>query len=317
MDYTPLPEIWEEPVEEWLAPRCGRIAAEPTRASNDGEYEDDEESTETREQESTDLLRAGLLATSFCSSPVASGLPHELRKDAHFIVRHLLYHSFMDLDLEPSEWDESAMRELLLKRMPRVLSENGRMMDTLVPVTEAFLYWLHVDGELIGADALARTVHGWADQVAAAARDSERTAPAESPVTEARKTGMDMDTGDSRIKRAFKEDLAAHPDQSTTPGEEGARHPHRRAQGEGRPQRPLPLRQRKEIQEMPRPVRNGDARRLRRTNAACGHGYVMEQDSRPVDCCRSGRRIVGDYPQIPYRTCRGAKCPRTERSQPV
>ncbi|MBP7050434.1 MAG: SEC-C domain-containing protein [Phycisphaerae bacterium] len=174
LEFTPLAELWEQPVEEWLAPRC-RSACE--WEEEDGDYEDEyldetEDLDEIEDQnEDKDRMRASLMAASFCYSPVAMAMPRELRDHASFIVEELLYNSFVYLDLAPARWDESAMRELLLDIVPRKLLADVGVLEMVVPVTEAFLYWLQFEGLVPGIAVLTQTIHGWTDQIVAAGND--------------------------------------------------------------------------------------------------------------------------------------------------
>ncbi len=201
LDYPPPEELWEQPVEGWLTPRCEAVwkwEDEPD------DYEDEDElEAEEEVEKDPDSLRADLMAAAFCASPVAFGLPQELRSNAHRIVKHLLYNSFVELELAPAEWDEAAMRELLLDIMPRKLLPTGKMLETLVPITEALLYWLHFEEFVRGADGLAQTIHGWTDQVVAAGNDPKNWGPNKQYMMETLEAGLDPT--EPQTKRAFLE----------------------------------------------------------------------------------------------------------------
>ena len=147
LDHTPVPELWEQPVEEWLTSRCGIVE----KASETGDYEYAEETTE--KEPDPDLGAARLLADGFVQSPVAAGLPPELLDDAHVIVERLVYFSLSELDTSPRDWDEDALRTLLLDIVPRRFLADRRQLEKIVPVMEALLHWLQFDGMLDEGDA--------------------------------------------------------------------------------------------------------------------------------------------------------------------
>jgi len=201
LDYTPPEELWEQPVEEWLTPRCEDIWKWEDKPDD---YEDEDElEAEEEVEKDPDSLRADLMAAAFCASPVAFGLPQELRSNANRIVKHLLYCSFVDLELAPSEWDESALRELLLDIMPRKLLPTGKKVEMLIPITEALLYWLHFEEFVRGADGLAQTIHGWTNQVVAAGSDPKNWGPNKQYMMETLEAGLDPT--EPQTKRAFVE----------------------------------------------------------------------------------------------------------------
>ncbi len=194
LDYVPPPELWEEPVEKWLAPQCKMANEWYARERERGDYEEEPETAED-----DDLQRAKLLATSFHGSPVAAGLPVELRDSAEYIARRLVHLSLQFLDRDVYDWDESTMRELLLEILPRQISPDRQLLGKIVPVTEAFLYWLGFEGMLSDAKALAGSIRAWSDQIIAAGMNRQDWGPLKSRVMEMVESGMDLTDPEVRL----------------------------------------------------------------------------------------------------------------------
>ena len=195
---TDLRELWEHPVEEWLTSRC-RLADEAAAESDTPEEE--------TEEEDSDKNNARLVATGFVQSPVASTLPEDLRERAFFIAERLLYFAVSELDSPPGRWDESVLRELLLDIVPRRMLAARDVLEKVIPVTEALLCWLRFEGILPGADALAQTIHGWADQVVTAGMDQRHWGAAKTMVMKALDTGLDFTK--PQVRRALVDQTVA------------------------------------------------------------------------------------------------------------
>ena len=200
-DYTPVPELWEQPVEEWLTSRCRIIE----KASETGDYE---YAGEPREKEpDPDLGSARLLAGGFVLSPVAAGLPPELRDDALAFVERLVYFSLSELDTSPRDWDEDALRSLLLDIVPRRFLADRRQLEKIVPVMEALLHWLQFDGMLDEGDALAGIIHNWSEQIIAAGMDPRHWGSIKTAAMKAIDTGLDIN--DPQVRKALLQQSAA------------------------------------------------------------------------------------------------------------
>jgi hypothetical protein len=188
------PEPWEEPVEKWLTAQWSTTAkwfAERAAEEEEEEVEDPDEH------------RARLLASDFFASPVAATLPPELRTNALFLVQRLVYHSLRDLDIPVGDWDESALRELMLIILPRELPADRELLVRITPVTEAFLYWLGSQGLLENADALAAMVRGLNEQIVAAGLDRKNWSVPKTIAMEAVEAGLDLT--DPQVRRALEE----------------------------------------------------------------------------------------------------------------
>ncbi len=180
LDYEPLPELWEQPVEEWLPPRCKMVRDWFDEKNKPGELP----------EEGSEAERARTLAIGFLLSPVARTLPAGLRDDAFTIVYGLLYNSLTRLELEPAEWDESALRQLLLLIMPEQTPADRALLEKIAPVTEALLYWLGFEGLLENADALIASVRGLSEYIVVIGMDPQRWGPAKRAMMEARQASV-------------------------------------------------------------------------------------------------------------------------------
>jgi len=197
MDSTLPPEPWERPVEEWLTYHCK--AARDWFAWQDDE--DEGEYSEAESEEEVDSKRAWFLSTEFVNSAIAETLPVELLESASFIAECLVYYSLGYLGIDPEEWDERALHELLFDILPRKVSADESLFAKIGPVTEAFLSWLGSEGLLADTDALGATVHGWGDEIVRAGMNRENWGPAKSFVMHAEQAGVDVT--DSRALRAY------------------------------------------------------------------------------------------------------------------
>ena len=203
VDYTPVPKLWEQPVEKWLTSRC-RIVEE------DAGYEYAEETIgeeTTEEEQGPDFGAATFLATGFVLSPVAAGLPPELRYDARVFVERLVYFSLNELDTSPRDWDESALRALLLDIVPRRLLADRQKLEKIVPIMEALLHWLQFDGLLEDGDALAGIIHNWTEQIIAAGMDPRHWGSVKTSVMKALDAGLDL--RQPQVKEALLQQSAA------------------------------------------------------------------------------------------------------------
>jgi hypothetical protein len=169
------PELWEEPVEEWLPPRCRMVR----------DWFEEKNRPSGRAEEGPEAERARDLAIGFLLSPVAQTLPAGLRDEAYTIVYGLLYNSLARLELEPGEWDESALRELLLRILPERTPAERSLLEKIAPVTEALLYWLGFEGLLADADALIASVRGLSEDIVAIGMDPQRRGPVKRAMMEA------------------------------------------------------------------------------------------------------------------------------------
>lgn len=204
LDFVPVPQLWEEPVEEWLIPRYEDVYK---WEDEEDDYEEDEFDEDNRAK-----ADARLMVAEFCKSAVAEAMPRELRNKAPFLVQELIYNSLVQLGLSPHQWDESAMRELLLDIMPRKLLTDFGDIEVLVPITETLLYWLHFEGGMTGKDALARTIHDWTDRVVAAGYDRKNWGPNKQFVMEALEAGLDPT--DPQRMQAFQDELFRETDKA-------------------------------------------------------------------------------------------------------
>ena len=182
LDYEPLPELWEEPVEKWLPPRCKMVR----------DWFDKRNTASDLSEEGPEAEQARDWAIGFLLSPVARTLPAGLRHDAYAIAYGLLHNSLTRLGLEPGDWDELALRELLLLIIPEATPADRSLLEKIAPVTEALLYWLGFEGLLDDADTLIASVRGLREYIVAVGMDPQRVGPAQRAMMEARQAGPNV-----------------------------------------------------------------------------------------------------------------------------
>lgn len=181
--YDPSSELWEQSVEKWLTPRCRTAEQRPVPI--------DEDEEEAIEEADPDAERAEMLSLAFLGSPMAVGLPPELRERAPYVVRRLVHLSLRNLDKDVRQWDESTIRQLLLDILPRQVPAERELLVKIVPITEAFLYWLGFRGMLADADAIARSIHGLSDEIVAVGMDRKDRDSMKSYIMDAVEAGLD------------------------------------------------------------------------------------------------------------------------------
>ena len=198
--FTPPKELWEEPVEKWLTSRWNE-------AEEETEYEpagDDLEEDELEGGPSEGY--AQLITKAFITSPVAAGLPPELQSQARLVAHDLVAFSLRYLDKRPRDWDEAALRELLLEFVPRDTPASREQLLKIAPITEALLYWLGSQGLLDEADKLIAKVHTWSDQIVARGSDPKNWGPVKTVLMEAREVGPEA-LSERRLMELFTQQL--------------------------------------------------------------------------------------------------------------
>ncbi len=198
LDFPLRKELWEEPVEEWLTSRWNEVQEE----DEDEEYELDEDEWEEGPLEEY----AQLVARAFTTSPVGTGLPPELLSLADLAVHDLVAFSLKYLHKQPRDWDEAALRELLLDFVPRDTPASREQLQKIAPITEAFLYWLGSEGHLPEAEDLAAKVRTWGGQIVAQGLDRKNWGPVKTYLMEASKAGVDP-LEERRLMELFREQL--------------------------------------------------------------------------------------------------------------
>ena len=153
LDYTPLANLWEMPVEEWLEPRW-QTAKDWYAREDNKEYEDPER-------------RARELAGRFMESEATCKLTDELLENAGFIIYNLLVYAWTYTNGRPEKLDEYALEKVLLEVFPRKITAERDLFEQVAPVTEVFLRWLESEGILANTFSLVGTVRGWADTIVA------------------------------------------------------------------------------------------------------------------------------------------------------
>lgn len=200
-DFTPPKELWEEPVEQWLTPRWNEAGE---WSEEEAEYEPAGDELEGDPSEEY----AQLITRMFITSPVAAGLPPELQSQARLVAHDLVAFSLRYLDKRPREWDEAALRELLLEFVPRDTPASREQLLKIAPITEALLYWLGSQGLLAEADGLIAKVRTWSDQIVARGMDQKNWGPVKVVLMETRETGPET-LSERRLMELFHQQLNA------------------------------------------------------------------------------------------------------------
>ncbi len=237
LDYEPQPELWEEPVEEWLPPRCKMVR----------DWFSEKNTPARQAEESPEAERARDLAIGFLLSPVARTLPAGLRDDAYTIVYGLLYNSLTRLELEPSDWDDHALRELLLLIMPEQMPADHSLPEKIAPVTEALLYWLGFEGLLDDSDALIASVRNSSESIVAIGMDPQRWGPAKRAMMQARQAGWNVAEEETGVASPVEQATESRPEEP--------------------PDRPPP-----QVREPPFPISEYSAKVGRNDPCPCGSG---------------------------------------------
>lgn len=200
LDFTPPKELWEEPVEKWLTPRWGEAEEETEYEPVGDDLEEDELEGDPSEE------YAQLITQAFTTSPVAAGLPPELQSQARLVAHDLVAFSLRYLDKRPRDWDEAALRELLLEFVPRDTPASREQLLKIVPITEALLYWLGSQGLLDETDTLIAKVRTWSDQIVAKGSDPKNWGPVKTLLMEAREVGPEA-LSERRLMELFTQQL--------------------------------------------------------------------------------------------------------------
>ncbi len=179
-------DIWQCPVEDWLEWRWKKAVDLPV---------------EEEPEADPDRVRARAIASRFAVSPAARALPPEMRDRTEYIVRRLVHSSLKDLDLDVYEWDEPALRELLVEILPANMVPNRALLTMIAPVTEAFLSFLGEQRLLPDADGLARAVRGWGEQIVTRGLDPAHWSPVTRTVMGAISAGVDV--FDPKIRKSL------------------------------------------------------------------------------------------------------------------
>ena len=180
------PETWDEPVHEWFEPRW-RMARDWFAKRSAEELED----------VSADSTQPRNVIRRFLRSAWATDLPDDLFEDAPFITSRLLEYAGTYEGTAPNELNEPTLRNVLLDVFPRKVTGERSFFAKVAPVVEAFLEWMASEGILENASALARTVHGWAEEIVAAATDPGNWGPAKAMTMKAQRAGVDTTDADA------------------------------------------------------------------------------------------------------------------------
>jgi len=180
-DRQERPEAWEEPVHEWFEPHWQTVRDWFARRG-----------AEELEDVSSDLTVPDNMVRRFMKSQWAASLPQDLFEDAPFITRRLLEYAETYDGTAPNELDEQTLSDVLLDVFPRLVAGGRSFFAKVAPVVEALLEWMASEGILENGSALARSVHGWSEEIVEEAMEPESWGPTKAMTMEAEQTGVDV-----------------------------------------------------------------------------------------------------------------------------
>ncbi len=190
LEYTPRKELWEQPVEQWLPSRW-----EATRNWYARRQKEREEALDH------DMGPLPSQVFRFLMSPVGSSLPPEMMLSARSIIEELTDLSARILGVDPLDWDEPTLHELLLEVVPRKSYSDENRLARIAPILEAFLLWLGSEGALDRARDLAAAVHGWSDEIVSVGTNPENWGQTKAFMMQAVEEGRDV--RDPAFKKEF------------------------------------------------------------------------------------------------------------------
>jgi hypothetical protein len=188
-DREEWPQAWEEPVREWFEPRWQTIRDWFARRG-----------AEELEDVGSGLTVPGNMVRRFMKSQWVGDLPQDLFDDAPFITRRLLEYAETYDGIAPNELDEQTLCDVLLDLFPRKITGGRSFFAKVAPVVEALLEWMASEGILENGSALARSVHGWSEEIVDRAMEPENWGPAKTMTMEAERAGVDI-TDEEALQR--------------------------------------------------------------------------------------------------------------------
>jgi len=184
---SPLKELWERPVEEWLRAQWKTARDWYAQRQNQDDTADGKE-----EEEDARLKRVDKLTNQFMESSAAQTLPPDVSDDADFIVHSLLSRAVTHLDIQVEGLGESELCELLLEILPAKITAQRDVFEKIAPVTEAFLTWAGREGLVDRADALVAKVHNWSRAIVSNGMDPSYWGPAKTFAMSVEAAGIDI-----------------------------------------------------------------------------------------------------------------------------
>ena len=152
-----LPEMWEQPVEEWL----------PSRWKMYKDWYEKDKNAGITDHEEFDIqqYKASKLTWRFLRSADASEKLSSCHEDASFIVGSLLDYAWTYESAAVEELNERVLEEVLFSIFPRKVAAGENLFKNVAPITAAFLIWLEKQGILPNGRKLAAKVVGWSEQI--------------------------------------------------------------------------------------------------------------------------------------------------------
>ncbi len=189
-------EAWERPVRDWL-----ESSWETTRKW----HAERKAKALEKEQEAAFQRRVQELIDAFRDSRWAADLPPDWAKDVAHIVYVLLEYAHRYEGATPEELTQPVLRAVLQEEFPRRMIGEREYFKRLPAVVEAFLRWMASEGILPDGESLADAVHGWADDIVAAAMNPKNWSPVKRFTMENPLPGMDKRNRGAVYERMFEE----------------------------------------------------------------------------------------------------------------
>ena len=195
---------------------------------------------------------------AFVGSPQYERLTEVQKDKAPGIVRFFAEYSFRYMGTAPERWNRDVLTECCVEILPRKVSAELAFFQAVAPVLSAFFDFLTVKNQLSKARELSTAVAELGGEIVAASQDERNWGPAKALIMAAEKAGVD--TCDQKALSLF---MVEHNLRQTRPdtGPAGSFRSPAALPGcagktclpvsaQARAQRPLPVRQWKEIQEV-------------------------------------------------------------------
>ena len=152
-----FPEMWEQPVEQWL----------PVRWKRYKEWYEEDKKAGITDYEEFDIqhYKAGKLTWRFLRSADAAEKVGNCYEDVSFILGSLLDYAWTYESAPVEELNEQVLEEVLFSIFPRKVAAGEDLFKNVAPITAAFLSWLEKQDVLASGQKLAAKVVGWSEQI--------------------------------------------------------------------------------------------------------------------------------------------------------
>jgi len=179
-----FPEMWEQPVEEWL----------PSRWKMYKDWYEKDKNAGITDHEEFDIqqYKASKLTWRFLRSIDVSETSGSCYEDAGFIIGSLLDYAWTYESTAVEELNEQVLEEVLFSIFPRKMAAGEDLFKNVAPVTAAFLSWIEKQGILLKGRKLAAKVVGWAEEIVRKGIDPSNWGMGKSFTMKAEANGVDV-----------------------------------------------------------------------------------------------------------------------------